>query len=123
MFEKASRMRLRFKLSNGVVSVEDLWGLSLESLDMVARGLHKEIKESDDVSFISDSSGANEVTLLKFDIVKRVIEVKLADKQANSDKAEKGAMRSKLLTLIDNKKNEALSDLSVDELLDKVKSL
>ena len=123
MFEKASRLRLKFKLSNGVVSTEDLWGLSLESLNAVAVGLHKEIKDSDDISFISDKSGASEHTLLRFEIVKHVIGVLLSEKQSANDKVEKDAMRAKLLQLIDNKKDSALSELSVKELLKKVNKL
>lgn len=123
MFEKASRLKLRFNLINGVANTEDLWSLSLESLDNIARTIHRQLKESDDVSFISDNKDVDERLLLSFDIVKHIIDVKLKEKVDNESKIEKAATKAKLLQLIDNKKNEALTELSIDELLDKVKSL
>ena len=44
IFEKASRLQLRFASTKGSLSVEDLWGLSLESLDTLAKAVNKQIK-------------------------------------------------------------------------------
>ena len=44
MFEKASRIKLRYSTNRGVLSVEDLWDLSLEQLDPIAINLSKRLK-------------------------------------------------------------------------------
>lgn len=44
MFEKASRIKLRYSTNRGVLSVEDLWDLSLEQLDPIAINLNKSLK-------------------------------------------------------------------------------
>ena len=41
LFEKASKMKLRFSTTKGVLSTEDLWDLSLESLDRIAKNLKR----------------------------------------------------------------------------------
>ena len=46
MYRKASKMKLRFITERGNLSVEDLWGLSLQDLDKVAIALDKELEHS-----------------------------------------------------------------------------
>ena len=37
IFEKASKQKLRFVTSKGMISSEDLWDMSLQSLDIIAK--------------------------------------------------------------------------------------
>ena len=76
MFEKASRMKLRYQTNRGVISVEDLWDLSLESLDAIAISLNKKLKESQTESFIKTKTKDTTELELKFNIVKHNIDIK-----------------------------------------------
>lgn len=124
MFEKATRMKLRFESQRGPLSTEDLWDLPLTgrtvSLDDIARSIHKQIKEEDnDISFVTPSVSGKEslMTQLRFDIVKHIIDVKIAERDAAYAAADKKAKKQKIMELIDKKQDEALSSKSVEELL------
>lgn len=122
MFEKASRLKLTFASSQGLLSVEDLWDLPLTSskgranLDDLARDLHKQLKNGEDVSFVNKETKSDPVIQLKFDIVKHVIEVKLAENEAAATARANAEKKQQLLGLIASKENEALAGKSLDEL-------
>tara|TARA_Y100000310_G_scaffold307018_1_gene348755 strand:- start:35827 stop:36216 length:390 start_codon:yes stop_codon:yes gene_type:complete len=122
MFEKATRLRLRFSTSNGVVSVEDLWDLPLQtaranraSLDLIAIDLDKQLKETT-TSFVSKRSTSDTELQLKFDIVKHVISVKLAEREEKENKLAKEAKKAKILSLIEKKKDAELEGTSLEDL-------
>jgi hypothetical protein len=121
MFEKAARIALRFDSSVGQISVEDIWQLPLTSktgranLDDLARGLHNELKSGNDISFVTEVK-ADDLTQLKFDIVKHIIDVRLAE---NSKLATLQANREKkqqILAIIATKENESLAGQSLEDL-------
>lgn len=122
MFEKASRLKLRFDTPKGMLSVEDLWDLPLTSqtgkanLDDIARALHAQLKNDADVSFVHKERKSDEATQLSFDLVKHVIDVKLAERdaaqQANLDKER----RQRILEVIARKKDQQLDGMSLEEL-------
>ena len=121
LFATATRNKVRFASVKGLLSTEDLWTLTLEQLDVIAKDLNKELKETE-VSFIS-STKTNEILQLKFDVVKFIIDVKLAEKEEKKLKAEKLAKKNQLLELINNKENEKLQSLSLDELKKQLEQL
>jgi len=114
MFEKATRAKLRFKVSNGLVTTEDLWDLSLPALDNVAKNLRKELRDTED-SFISATKKDTSVELA-FQVVKHVIETKLAERDAKVAAAEKRAKKQKLLEILENKQTNALANMTEEEL-------
>jgi hypothetical protein len=116
MFEKASILKLRYKVKNGNVSTEDLWDLSLEDLNTLAKSLNKQIKDAGEENFIEVKSKANTALDLAFEITKHIISVKLAEQEKKKASAEKRQKRAQLLELISQKENEALSSKSLDEL-------
>ncbi len=123
LFELASRKQFRYKLTNGTINTEDLWELSLESLDKLAKGLNKEIKESSEESFIKTRTNTNKVLEAKFELVKYVISVKLKEAEDKELKAEKEAKKAKLLELIGRKEIQALESKSVEELMAELQTL
>lgn len=116
LFEKASRLKLRFKTTAGLVNTEDLWDESLQTLDSIAKSLNKEIKEATEESFIKTRTKSTTVLELGFEIVKYVIEVKLAEAEAKKTLAERKALKERYLELISQKENEVLGSKSLDEL-------
>ena len=120
MFEKASRMKLRFNTIAGVISVEELWDIPLTSnnsinLDDIAKDLNRKLKMDEDESFVKKSK-VDEKTKLAFDIVKHVISVRLEEKDAAEKAIHKRQTKQKIMEIISNKKDENLRNKSIDEL-------
>ena len=128
MFEKASRMKLRFATVQGNLSVEDLWDLPLThtsraNLDDIARGLYREIKESDVQSFVVETKKADETVQLAFDIVKHIIDVKKAEKANAESAAANKSKVQQILALIAQKEAEQMAGQSIDDLRKLVEEL
>jgi hypothetical protein len=122
IFERASRLKLCFDSKVGAIKVEDLWDLPLQSkagrvnLDDLARGLHKQLKNDDDVSFVESERKSDETIQLKFDIVKHVIDVKLAENKILAEQKDRAARKQRLMEILANKKDQSLQDMSVEDL-------
>jgi hypothetical protein len=116
IFEQASRLKLRFTMSKGVVSTEDLWDLRIEDLDTIAIALNKQIKDSTEVSFIKKRTVANKTLELAFEVVKSIIETRMAEKEAKQASAERASKKAKLQELIDKKLESAQEGKSIEEL-------
>lgn len=121
LFATATRNKVRFSTVKGVLSTEDLWTLTLEQLNTIAVELNKELKETE-ISFIN-STKTNDLLQLKFSIIKFIIDFKLAEKEDKKQQAEKIAKKQQLLELINNKENEKLQSLSLDELKKQLEQL
>jgi hypothetical protein len=122
MFEKASRLKVRFDTGKGQLTIEDLWDLPLTSntgrvnLDDIAIGLNKQLKNDDDVSFVVKDRKSDSVVQLKFDIIKHIIEVRLAENEANAKARQNAEQKQRILQLIADKQDEALKGKSLEEL-------
>jgi len=116
LFIAASKNKFRFQTSKGFLSTEDLWDLSLESLDLIAKNVNKQIKASEEESFIKDKSSADKELINKLEVVKYIIKYKLAAKEASAKRAETLAKKAELEGLIAGKKAESLKSKSLEEL-------
>lgn len=125
MFEKASRLKLRFDTPKGQLTVEDLWDLPLvapagrsavANLDDIAIGLNKQLKNGDDVSFVIKDRKSDSAVQLKFDIVKRIIDVRLAEDDARAKEQENAAKKKRLLAILADKQDEALRNMSAEDI-------
>ena len=117
LFMKATRLKLTFNFK-GIISVEDLWDLSLTSLDSLAQKLHAELEAAPKQSFIKNSASnqTSSITQLKFDVVLAVLETKVAER----DEAERALVRkqeiAQLDSLIAKAEGEALASKPLEEL-------
>ena len=122
MFEKATRLKLRFDTGKGQLTVEDLWDLPLTStinkanLDEIARSLHKQLKNDDDVSFVDKDKKSDAIVQLKFDIVKHIIEVRLEENEKKAAARANSAKRQVLLQALAERETEDLKNKTPEEI-------
>ena len=119
MFEKASRLKLRFNYK-GMACVEDLWDISLNELNTIAKGINRELKdvagEEDFISSATVTSKARDILQLKLDILKHIIAVKIEERDAIRATREKAEQKQKILEIIGKKQDAALEGKSIEEL-------
>lgn len=123
LFATASRLKLRFDTAQGSLSAEDLWDLPLQtirpvraSLDNIAIGLNKQLKEAGTTSFVDDAPLGNDDLKTKFDIVLYVISVRKEESKAEETRRANSEKKQRILELIAGKEDEALAGKSIDEL-------
>ncbi len=123
MFEKVTRLKLRFATAIGAISVEDVWDLPLVAkikgradLNTLAKALSKEVREAEEEDFVGTKTKGTSETQLKFDVVKYIIGVKLAEEKIALDSAKKREQRRLVADIIAQKENQQLADKSLDEL-------
>jgi hypothetical protein len=130
MFEKATRLKLRFDTPRGFLMTEDLWDLPLQttrqngvSLDQIAIALNQQLKEAETVSFVDESPRANDRLQLAFDLVKHVIDVKKAENAAAAIERDRAATKQRILEIIAKKQDSKLEESSIEELQAKLATL
>ena len=122
IFEQASRLNLRFTVGNGTIVTDDLWDIPLTnqrnawSLDSTAKSLHKELKEMDEVSFVETVRKGDTTLQLKFDIVKHIIDVRLAENAAAATERATAERKQKLLEVLARKQDASLEASSEEEI-------
>ncbi len=120
MFEKASRMKLRFATAKGFLTVEDLWDLPLTkgqtNLDDIAKNLHRTLKEAEEVSFVKTATRKNVEVDLGLQIVKHIIADKLAKAEATKTAMDKRAYRAKIDRALAAREEKDLGEKTVEEL-------
>ena len=116
MFEKATRLKLRFQTNVGMLAVEDLWDLSLQGLNGLAKSLNRDIKESEETDFLKEISSENIVTKLQFDIVLHVLNTKKSEADDRKNAAVRKEKKEKLLAILARKQDSALEDMSEDDI-------
>lgn len=122
LFEKAIRLKVRFPFK-GWCSVEDLWDLSLRDLDNIFKVLNRQAKVQEEESLLDTRSEADDILDLQLDIVRYVVEVRLKEMEAQKNQAERAARKQKLLSLIEEKQEENLRDMSLEELQELVDNI
>jgi len=117
LFESATRSKMRFPFK-GMISVEDLWDLSLTNLDSVFKTLNAEAKKFEEESLLNTKSKEDEEISNKIEIVKYIVSVKLDEKKKREDAKKNAEMRQRLLEIKAKRQDAALENMS-DEDLDK----
>ena len=123
LFEQASRDKLRFSTNKGDLTVEQLWDLPLQStrgglsLDAVARSVNAKLKAVSEESFVSTTSNPEKALHERgLDILKHIIAVRQEENAKKRTDTERAAEKERLLSLLDKKRDEALGQLSEDDI-------
>lgn len=114
MFLLATREKYRFPYK-GSISVEDLWDLSMTSLDDVYKSINREVKKQIEDSLLSENVGDAELQN-KLEIVKYVFATKRAEAQARKEEAKNAEKRKRILDVLAQKQDESLRNMSEEEL-------
>lgn len=114
-FEYAVRNKLRFPYK-GMISVEDVWDLSVTELDSIFKVLNKQAKTTEEESLLTTKTKEDETLATQISIIKYIVAVKLAEKEAKEREKEIKAENQKIMSIIAMKEDEALHKMSVEEL-------
>ena len=112
-FAVENKIRFPFK---GQISVEDLFDLNLESLDSIYKSLNSQKKKANEESLLATKSSEDEALEVSIEIVKQIFAQKQKEKEDRIKAAENRAKKQRIAEIIDNKKDEALNNLSVEQL-------
>ena len=129
LYKKAAQVKLRIQTCKGLLSVEDIWGLSLANLDASIRSLAPLVKkyqtEDSDLDFLSSNSDtkSEETSLLElsFEILKDVYITKKEEANAKAKARETKEFNQKIMSLIAEKQESSLKDKSIEELMAMIK--
>lgn len=115
MFEVATREKMSFPFK-GMISVEDLWDLSVQNLDKVFKILNSQRKEAQEESLLNVKSSEDEVLDTQIAIVKYIVGVKLEEQAARVKAAENKEKKQKIMALMAKKDDEEMENMSREEL-------
>lgn len=116
-FEVATREKYRFPFK-GVISVEDLWDLGMNDLNVVFKTLNCGKKASEEESLLDDAPRTKDDEKLDnmIEIVRYIADVKKDEARARREAAAKHARNERIKELIAKKQDESLANLPLEEL-------
>lgn len=128
LFEQATRNKLRFESTKGPLSVEQVWDVPLTSrngfsLDDIAKQAKRELDALSEESFVEQVSPLKGVAVLKLEVVKHIISVKLSEKEAASKRAERAELRQQLTQALAERQSDAIKNMSPEEIQKRLKEL
>lgn len=115
MFEVAVRNKFRFPFK-GVISVEDLWDLSVQQLDGIFKTLKSQEKKAQEESLLNTRTPEDEVLATKIEIIKHIVNTKLEEAQQAEHAKELSDQKQKILNILAEKQDEDLRNKTPEEL-------
>ena len=115
IFEKATRLNVRFEYK-GLIGLEDLWDLSLESLDSIYTKLMASAKRSNEESLLKTRKSEDKLTDLKIEVVKHIFEVKQEEEANRKLLAKKRQQKDFLKGVLEQKQNQAVLDMPIEKI-------
>lgn len=118
IFQQASRLKLRFQTSKGFLNTEQLWDLSLTSLDQLYISLKEQLGTSSTEGLIKNSTTTKEDAelTLKLNILVEVFNTLTKEKEAKEKQKAIQSQNARIDDLIARKEDEQLANMSIEEL-------
>jgi hypothetical protein len=116
MYKEASKQNLRFTTTKGNLTVEQLWSLSTDELNNLAVTLDEQYNESGKKSFLVTKSVKDKTAKLRFDIALDILNTKLEEAEAIKHAKEVKEHNKKIISLIQEKKDESLKGKTIKQL-------
>jgi len=114
MFEFAIKNKLRFAFK-GMVSVEDLYDLTVQSLDSIFKSLNAQVKQVKEESLLNTKNQADKVLETQIEIVKYIVKGKLEEENTRLQAKTKREQKQKLMAILASKQDEALLSKTSEE--------
>lgn len=121
MYKEAAKQKLRFMTSKGPLSTEQLFDLSLTELDTLAVAFEVAYNESKGKSFLVKKTVKDKKIKLQFDILRDVLETKVAESEVLRTAKDDKAHNDKIINLIAEAEDNELRGKSKAELLKMLK--
>lgn len=122
MFEMVTREKMRFPFK-GLVSIEDLWDLTVQNLDLIFKTLNSELKKVKEESLLNAKSIQDKELDVKIEIVKYIVGVKLQEEDVRAKAKVQKEQKQKILEILSQKQDESLQNKSIDELKEMLSKL
>jgi len=121
LYKKATRKKLRFPSIRGMLSVEDLWDLPLIapgdfSLDGVAKAINRQLKTSEEESFVEPKKEEENLLEIQLDLVKDIIQYKIDMATAAEKREATKAKKAKILAALERKEDADLEEQDAESL-------
>jgi len=120
-YKELSRLKSRFTTSKGSLSVEQLWDLSVTELDSLAVSLEEQYKNSKGKSFLDKKTTKDKALKLQFDVVLDILNTKVEEAEVLRTAKEDKAHNEKIYSLIKQKEDGKLAEMSIEELESQLK--
>ena len=122
IFEIATRNKIRFSFK-GIIATEDLWDLSLVSLDSIYKTLNAKSKQAKEESLLNTKSKDDEMLETQIEIIKHIVETKQAEIKAKLEASENRQKKQRISAILKDKQDDALLNKSEEELTAMLKEL
>jgi len=123
VFMNATRKKYRFSTAKGNLTTEQLWDLPLESLDEIWQKINATIEDASRTSLLSVRSNKNVELTEKAEVVKAIVEYKLAAAEKADRARQTKAEKERILNIIAAKQEQELASMSIDELKKRLEAL
>jgi hypothetical protein len=115
MFEVAIQNKFRFPF-RGLISVEDLFDLSVQNLDLIFKTLNSQVKKAKEESLLDTKTKEDETLDVMIEIVKYIVKVKLEEENQRLKVKEQKEKKQKILEILANKEDQDLLNKTKEEL-------